>query len=339
MVSDSSENDVAEPLVHPRRPQPGRRAVVPTPTTPSSVAAGIAAAALLAVAVAARADESTTSAAPPAERPAATAEGSTPAAEDGAAPAPVARPTAPAERPPTWETAAGLFVNYGPTYSGSEKWHTSFQVGLYIRRGRWTLTNRSDLVTRRGEEVVPGLSSELVDRSNLRVAAGLRIDQGRGSSSDPALAGLDSIPATVRLRVVADSRFPGPWQGSISAALDLLRRGAGNTFSFRGWRNLTFGPGTRASIGAGINGGDARYLQNWYGITEAESARTGYAVYQPGAGLSEVNLGANLRKELDDPWVVFASGGVSTLIGPARSSPLTRRTSGWGVNFGVARRF
>jgi outer membrane protein len=337
MVSDSSENDVAEPLARARRPQPRRRDAGPNSTPARSVAAGIALVALLAAAMAARADEGGNSAAaPPVDRPASEVAGSTAADEAGSAPT---AGTAPAQRAPTWETAAGLFVNYGPTYSGSDKWHTSFQLGLYIRRGRWTLTNRSDLVTRRGEEVVPGLSSELIDRSNLRVAAGLRIDQGRGTSSDPALAGLDSIPATVRLRVVADSRLPGPWQASVATTIDLLRRGAGTTLALRGWRNLTFGPGTRASIGAGIDGGDARYMQNWYGITEDESARTGYAVYQPGAGLSQFNLGANLRKELDDPWVVFASGGLSTLIGPARSSPLTRRTSGWGVNFGVARHF
>src|SRR5574337_524792 len=210
MVADSSENDVDSPLVGAPRPKCGRRVAAPAPTTAGSVVAAIARVALLTAAIAARADETGTAVAPAVDRPAATAAGSAPGADDGSKPTPAAGATARSERPPTWETAAGVFVNYAPSYSGSANMHVGWQLGLFIRRGRWTLTNRSDLVTRRGEEGVPGLASELVDRSNLRVAAGLRIDRGRGASSDPALAGLDSVPATLRLRVVADSRFPGP---------------------------------------------------------------------------------------------------------------------------------
>ncbi len=339
MVSDSSENDIDELAPATSGPSRGRRVVASALPAARPLVAGLALAALLGVASAAAADDHAASTAPPADRAAGEPERSDAAAGDDSTPAPGAESPEPAASAPRWRFAAGLFVNYGPTYSGSADSRAGVDVGFYIRRGRWALTNRSDLITRRGEEVVHGLSSDVVDRSNLRVAAGLRIDRGRGLSSEPALAGLDKVPATLRLRLVADSRFPGPWQGSVSGSFDLLRRGAGNTLAFRVWRNLELGADKQFSISAGIDGGDARFLQNWYGITESESARTGYPVYLPGAGLSQAILGANLRQEIDLPWVVFASGGVSTLIGPARSSPLTHRTTGWSVNVGVGREF
>src|SRR5574337_887210 len=101
MVSDSSENEVADPLARARRPHSGRRGAKPTPSRAKSVAAGIALVALVAPATAVRADEGGTSAATsPVDPPAAQAAGSTPAAEAGSAPAPAAAPTRP---PPTWE--------------------------------------------------------------------------------------------------------------------------------------------------------------------------------------------------------------------------------------------
>ena len=95
------------------------------------------------------------------ETPAAAVEQADPAAVD-------AKP-----RPPTWQIAAGLFVNVGPTYGGSATQKASLQLGYYVRRGRWSLTNRSDLVTSQGEEVLPGLAADLLEPSKVRLAASL----------------------------------------------------------------------------------------------------------------------------------------------------------------------
>jgi outer membrane protein len=95
----------------------------------------------------------------------------------------------------------------------------------------------------------------------------------------------------------------------------------------------------RLNIGGGVSAGDATYMQSWYGVTETTAHRTCTPVYLPGAGLIDVNLGGNLRWELDDPRVVFGGGGLSHLLGPARSSPLTERPGGWSLNVGLSRHF
>ena len=257
------------------------------------------------------------------------------AAVEQADPAPVdAKP-----RPPTWQMAAGLFVNVGPTYGGSATQKASLQLGYYVRRGRWSLTNRSDLVTSQGEEVLPGLAADLLEHSKVRLAASLRIDNGRGASADPALVAQSDVSATLRLRLLAESRLPGPWQGSLALSSDLLHRGGGNTLTLRVWRDWGFGPRMKLNVGAGLNAGDATFMQSWYGVSEATAARLGFPVYRPGAGLTDVTLGGNLRWEMGDPWVVFGSGGISRMLGPASSSPLTQRASGWSLNFGLSRHF
>jgi len=46
-----------------------------------------------------------------------------------------------------------------------------------------------------------------------------------------------------------------------------------------------------------------------------------------------------VRVELQNPWVLFASGGVSRLVGPAAQSPFTQSLGSWGVNLGRGRKF
>jgi hypothetical protein len=297
-------------------------------TTPMRIAPAIVLAASVAGIGSARAAPSTAPLADDAdETPASVVEPSDPAPAD------------PKPRSPTWQIAAGLFVNVGPTYGGSATQKASLQVGYYVRRGRWSLTNRSDLVTSQGEQVLPGLAADLLEQSKVRLAASLRIDNGREASVDPALLAKGDVQATLRLRLLAESRWPGPWQGSLALSSDMLHRGGGNTLALRVWRDWGFGPRMRLNVGAGVNAGDSTFMQSWYGVSEATAERLGVPAYRPSVGLTDITLGGNLRWELDDPWVVFGSGGISQMLGPASSSPLTQRAGGWSLNAGLSRHF
>ena len=134
--------------------------------------------------------------------------------EAAGAPAPAAE-SAPASPPhPAWEGAIGLQLNNSPEYAGSDQRKFSVRPGLYLRWGRYSIATGGNFVARHNDdEVVRGVTAELVRREDLRLRLSFRYDQGRKTSESAELAQLDEVRATVRARLslvwepVPDWRF------------------------------------------------------------------------------------------------------------------------------------
>lgn len=262
-------------------------------------------------------------------------------------PPPHARPDAPASAEESsahgtrreWEGAIGLNLSHRPEYSGAGLHVTKASPAFYLRWGRFSLTNASGFISRRSEDVVRGLGLDLADTGRLRASLALRVDQGRGEGGSEALAGTGDIKPTVRLRLNLGWKLDGPWRLGGSWSVDAFGRGGGHTGDISlGWEQ-PLDPRTRLTVNLSLAAAGDRYMQTWYGITPEQSARSGYAVYTPPAGWRDVTLGASLRRDLGDRWVWQAAGQLAQLLGPAADSPLTRRTTTWGVGTGLVWRF
>ncbi len=248
-------------------------------------------------------------------------------------------PAKPAPTASHWEGAIGFTTGYRPEYSGAAKQVVKVTPALFLRYGRFTITNASGFVTRRSDDVVRGLGADLVRSDTLRVNLALRFDAGRSQATSTALQGLGDIKPTVRARVAASWRLEGPWRLGASWSVDALAKGGGNFGDVSAAWEKRFSPHTVMSIGTSLSAAGDRYMQTYFGITEAQAARTSYPVYTPGAGLRDVALFANMRHDIGEDWIVLAGASTSRLLGPAARSPLTTGKTGWGINAGLAWRF
>jgi MipA family protein len=254
-------------------------------------------------------------------------------------------PESPPEPPPPpppkteWEGAIGLTASYRPEYSGADKQITKLTPALFLRYGRFTITNASGFVTRRADDVVRGLGLDMVRSDRVRLNISLRFDRGRSEGSSEALAGLGDIRQTVRVRTAASWRLDGPWRLGASWSFDLLGRGGGNLGDVSGGWEHKLAPHTTLGVGATLALAGDRYLQSYYGISEEQAARSGYPVYTPKAGLRDVAVSANLRHDFNADWIGLAGIGAARLLGPAAASPLTTRRDSWSISAGLARRF
>ena len=257
------------------------------------------------------------------------------AAARAADPAPEASKTS----KPHWEGAVGLSVLHSPTYLGSDDYKTRAVPGLFLRYGRFAITTASGFVTRSNDEVNRGVSADLVQRDNLRVTLSARLDGGRDPDADDFLRGLDRIRPTVRARLSAVRRFNSGLRIGLALSPDIL----GHRGGVLGDANLsyewTLALNVRANAGVGITAANGRYMRSYFGVSEAESVRSGHAVYTPGAGLRDVGASVGLRAELGPRWVGYANVGALRLVGPTVDSPLTRGRSGWSSSAGLAWRF
>lgn len=240
---------------------------------------------------------------------------------------------------PKFEGAIGLVASYGPEYAGAEKSGIGFTPAGFVRYGRWSLSGAGGFTTRRNDDVERGVAASVVERDNLRVSMALRFDNGRSDSGSDRLDGMGDIDPTVRGKLQLRWSPARDWSLNTSISIDVLGKGGGWVADAGASRTWRWSPQTRLQVSGGFSWADARYLQNWYGVTPAQAERSGYPVYTPGAGLRDVDLSITLRTELGPHWAGFVRAGASRQLGPAADSPLTERAEGWSLGGGLVWRF
>lgn len=238
-----------------------------------------------------------------------------------------------------FEGVYGLTLGYRPEYSGASNQVVKLTPGLFIRYGRFTLSNVSGFVTRRADDVVRGLGVDLLSSDRVRVSLALRFDAGRNEATSTALKGQGDIKATVRARAAASWKLEGPWRLGAAWSIDAFGRGGGNFGDVSaGWEH-PFGHGSVLSLGTSLSLAGDRYMQTYYGVNAQQAASNGRAVYTPNAGLRDVAVFMNVRHDLGPDWTVLGGASATRLLGPAAASPLTASRSNWGISTSLGRRF
>ncbi|HXD07813.1 MAG TPA: MipA/OmpV family protein [Burkholderiaceae bacterium] len=158
--------------------------------------------------------------------------------------------------------------------------------------------------------------------------ARVTVDLGRKEHRSPALAGMGDVPVRPEIggflnyfindrAFLTSSLRYGAGEDHDGAIVDL---GAGYALPIAAQWRAAFG--VAASL---VNGA---YMRNYFGVSPAQSARTGYAVHEPGAGVRDVRATASITYYLTSEWSFTALAGVSQLQGDAKDSPITRERNG-----------
>lgn len=165
--------------------------------------------------------------------------------------------------------------------------------------------------------------------SDPHVEYGLRLgmDMGRKANVSPALAGLGNINARPELG--------GFWNYGLTQAVRLtsdVRYGAG-----RDSQGALLGLGLhylipvdeKQAVTLAVNTAyaNSHYMQSYYGVTAAQSARSGYAIYTPGAGIREVDVSASYRYKLDRQWSLLTGATLGQLGSSVTAAPMTKSNS------------
>jgi outer membrane scaffolding protein for murein synthesis (MipA/OmpV family) len=82
-------------------------------------------------------------------------------------------------------------------------------------------------------------------------------------------------------------------------------------------------PKLSLSLGPRLYFADSDYLDTYLGVTPAQSAASGLAVFDPDGGLKGAGLEAEGRYALSPRWALVGKAGYEHLIGDAADSPVT----------------
>ena len=172
-----------------------------------------------------------------------------------------------------------------------------------------------------------GIGINLSGQHDQQYGVRLTADLGRSSSRSVALRGLPDIDAKAeagafynlylspQVFITSSLRY-GAGVGGKGAVLDL---GAGYSTALL--------PQWRLGLGVATSVVNAAYAQSYFGITAAQSTSSAYPVYNAAAGVRDVRANVALTYHLAPRASITGALSANSLLGDAKSSPLTRKAS------------
>ncbi len=229
----------------------------------------------------------------------------------------LAVPTESQAAEPTAVVGAGFA--YVPEYSGAEKHRLA-----PILHAEYNWGNGFFASTSRGIGYAYDFDS--VELSAALSHAGGRSDSDKNGvrSGSDALRGMGDIKTSVIANLGAGTRL-GELNVGVKAHLALTNRDNGNSYTLHASHPLYKSGSDQVGLSMGAVYGDSKHAQTWYGVTAAQSARSGFAATKAGAGFEKVSLAASWNHVIDKRWSVRTVGGASMLVGDAADSPLTKK--------------
>jgi outer membrane scaffolding protein for murein synthesis (MipA/OmpV family) len=232
---------------------------------------------------------------------------------------------------PAWRSYVGAWASVQPLYDGARPYRfVAFPV-VDVRYRDLLFLSTSE-----------GVGVNLVRGANWRAGVTATYDLGRDEDDYPSrLRGVGDIrpapeaklfaeyvvsvdlPLTLRANVRRVLGGSDGWIGDLGAYLPLP--GSSERFVWFAGVSLTLA--------------DSRYMEQWFGVGEAQSARSGYRRHGASAGLRSVGLGASAALSLGERWLLSANLAVTELTGSAADSPLTERTTNTALALSVLYRF
>ncbi|EJN04969.1 MipA/OmpV family protein [Phyllobacterium sp. YR531] len=78
------------------------------------------------------------------------------------------------------------------------------------------------------------------------------------------------------------------------------------------------------SAGASATWADSNHMDAYFGVTKAQSVRSGLASYDAGAGFKRVDFEASVMYVTEKSWLIQGQVGIGYLVGDAADSPIVQ---------------
>lgn len=222
-----------------------------------------------------------------------------------------------AQQPPEqdWAFTVGVAGFYAPEFLGSKDYAFSAAPDLRVEyRDRFFAS------------LFDGVGYNIVNTEGWRIGPIAKYAFGRDESDHVALRGLGDVDGTVELGGFAEYEFE-----PFSVKLE-IRQGLGGHEGLLGEVGLsysnsieTFGTPLSFSVGPRLSFGNDDYTNAFFGVTAAQSARSGLAQYKADSGLLSYGIAGSVMMPITDSVSAGAFAGYDRLGEEAADSPLVRQ--------------
>lgn len=219
----------------------------------------------------------------------------------------------PAESTDDWKFTVGAGAGYAPEYEGSDEFDAfvipvvsaTYKEGLFFANVR------------------DGVGSYPIQGDDYKLGASIGYDMGRDESDDRKnLRGMGDVDGSATGNVLAEYTLGmAQFTGKVSTALS---GDYGTT--------AEVGVGTRyplldaAFLTGKVSGtwADEEHMSNRFGVTAAQSARSGYGQHDADSGIKSVGIAVGATYRVTENWNAHFTVKGDQLLGDAADSPVVK---------------
>jgi outer membrane scaffolding protein for murein synthesis (MipA/OmpV family) len=231
--------------------------------------------------------------------------------------------------PPEYRVISGVGSEIQPVYDGSRAYRVRGGPVINLQFKDVAFISTGD-----------GIGYNAIHKRGLLLGVGIAYDLGRKERDDYTnLTGMGDKPVSAVPKLfgawVVSQEFPLVIRGDFR---HLLRAGGGSIADLGAYFPL---PGSSSHLamflGPSITVANKRYLQDMYGVTSQESARSRHVAYSINrSGIEATGLGFSATWTLSRHYLVNVDAAISHLGHLAADSPLVERPSGHVVALSFA---
>lgn len=167
-----------------------------------------------------------------------------------------------------------------------------------------------------------GYEERSTRRFGFSVGPVARFSRGRDEDDSDALNGLGDIDDSIRVGGFLEVRSGG-WSADVTAvSQDAGEAGDGLLVALRSGYTADVGDQFSVTPGVFANWGDDDYMQGYYGVRAAQSARSGIAQFNAGSGFKDVGLSLRGNYTYSNNVLIRGEVGYQRLLGDAADSPI-----------------
>jgi len=223
-----------------------------------------------------------------------------------------------------WKVVLGGGAMMAPKYEGSDEF--DIQAIPFITA---TFGERVKVDPR-------GVSVNAYSVGNLNFSGQLGYDVGRSEDDSDHLRGLGDVDAGgVVGGMVSYEMGPAEFYASLSRTIG-GSEGLEAKIGFDLAHNIDQ---FRFSAGVSATWADENYMETYFGVTAAQSAASGLAQYDIGAGFKRVDLDLAITYMATEHWLVRGQVGIGYLLGDAADSPIVQEAFQPSVLLAIGYRF
>jgi MipA family protein len=255
-------------------------------------------------------------------------------------------PTKSAEAKSPWNVSVGAAVVSGPEYEGAKRTvsgpapvvNISYKTDGY---GTFGLGGKG-----------LGLSWTAIETDAYSLGVSLGANTGRKDNKDGTLLspGSKRLKGMGEIKSSADISIFGHYTVGVPIMLQFTKNtGDGKvdakdgSFKGHGGTEISLSteipfPLTSAitlSVSPSLNWADSKYMQTYFGVTAAQSAKSGFKQYKADGGIKSVALSLGANYQFDKNWAANVGVTFTQLQGNAGKSPLVERKGQTSVLAGV----
>jgi outer membrane scaffolding protein for murein synthesis (MipA/OmpV family) len=184
-----------------------------------------------------------------------------------------------------------------------------------------------------------GLKANVLPSGHFKAGPMLSYLGGRKESDDSAaLHGLGNIQPSLTAGAFASYEMR-PFEISATIRQAVIHTGNGLQGEVGASYGLRLSNRLIVKIGPEFTFANGTYTKTFFGVTPAQSARSGLHVFTPSGGVKDVGIQLGGNYDLSEHWLLRGIASIKELVGDAGSSPIVHSRTEVFAGFGAAYRF